>query len=246
MHICDMKKLDLLKLHADDIGNRRLETAEFMHIAATLGAWWKYDYDAAEEGKVGMHAELKSGKHSDIFFVSKILLEPENIRQIIAKQMVMIISENIPINMIDYIVGVPDGATKLGEDISKIIGIETIKMEKIDGRISLVSPIKAGKFALPIEDSCTQGTGLIEAVKAIIHAQPGIAILPYNPVILNRGGLKDISIEKVGTFKVLPVIEWQAWDCDPTYYCPLCEIGSIAIKPKASDENWQKITTSQL
>jgi len=246
MNIVGIEKRELLKLKASYI-DHPLSIKEFMYIAETFDALWKYDYDAAENGKVGMHAELKSGLHSDMFFVSKILLEPDSIMQIISEQIVMKFRKLLcepDIFMPDYIVGVPNGATKLGENISKILNIQTIEMKKIDGRILLVTPIKARKIVLIIEDFCTKGTGFTEAVGTIMKAQPKAIISHCDPVILNRGGLKNIFIGKK-SFKILPVIEYPVNEWEPKD-CPLCKLGSIPIKPKETNENWEAITTSQL
>ena len=37
-------------------------------MAAMLGAFWSYDYEALKAGKPGMHALLKSGLHSEGLF----------------------------------------------------------------------------------------------------------------------------------------------------------------------------------
>ncbi|MDP3685408.1 MAG: hypothetical protein Q8R32_01085 [bacterium] len=220
-------------------------TAEgVVHIATTLGAFWVYDYAAAEQGRVGAHALLKSGLHSDGFFDSRILLAPENIRRILSHQIVMRLWEaHIPTP--DYVAGVPDGATALGSDIADILGVREAHMEKVDGRIVLKSKIPSGATVLLAEDFCTRGTGFVEAVRAIALKQPFAKILPVDPVIINRGGLKEILVEEVGTFTVLPIAEWRIQDWDPKD-CPPCALGSTAIKPKASPENWGALVTSQL
>lgn len=250
MKITDMDLQDLSKLQVRNIGIwHRLSFEEFAHIARSLGALWTYDYEAAKSGKVGMHAKLKSGLHSNIFFVSKILLEPQNILQIMAAQVAMRIQwglDTFATGMPDYIVGVPDGATSLGEETSKILGIPTIQMAKVDGRIVLETPIEAGKSILLVEDFCTRGTGFIEAVQVVLQAQPYARIIPFDPVMLNRGGLKSIFIEGLGVFRVVSVVEWQAWDCDSKVHCELCNMGSIPIRPKATERTWHMLTTSQL
>ena len=239
---------DLLNLCVHDIGNRRLSFEEFAHIAGSLGALWTYDYETAASGRVGMHAKLKSELHSNMFFVSKILLKPENILQIMAAQVALRIRwglSTFATGTPDYIVGVPDGATRLGEEIGKILGIPTIRMAKIDGRIVLETPIETGKSILLVEDFCTRGTGFIEAVRAVLLAQPAARIIPFDPVMLNRGGLKSLCIDNIGDFGIVPVVEWKAWDC-PEETCPLCANGSTPIKPKETEENWRLLTTSQL
>ena len=82
-----------------------------------------------------MHALLKSGRHSDGIFVSKILLAHNNILQLVARQMATVLRrlEVFP----DYVVGVPDGATKLGEAIAHALGTSILPMKKVEGRTAL-------------------------------------------------------------------------------------------------------------
>lgn len=244
MNITGMNYQELLKLKVGDI-KHPLSSKEIMHMIKTSNAFWGYDYTAADAGNPGMHAILKSEQHSDGFFISRILLEPDNIRMIIAAQIVRKIFEKITVTEIpDFIVGVPDGATNLGRDIAKILGTNIANMQKIDGKILLTTNIAAKKSVLIIEDFCTRGTGFKETVTAIRDAQPRVRILPYSPVIINRGGLATIEAEG-DKFEILPILEQRIQDWDPSD-CPLCARGSEAIKPKLTDENWRLITTSQM
>jgi orotate phosphoribosyltransferase len=242
MKIIGMSREELLGLAHQDVGRHFLTSYEIIYIAKTLGAFWQYDYEAAKKGRVGMHALLKSGQHSDGFFISRILLESENIREIIAHQMVMKIEEaEVPIP--DYVTGIPKGATELGFEVSKIMGTEHARMEKIGGRIKLTQQINPGDSILLVEDFCTRGTGFAEGVASVIEAVPEANILRYDPVIINRGGLEMVSTV-CGDCRILPVVEMRIQDWDPEV-CPLCKAGSRAIKPKETNENWAAINSSQ-
>jgi orotate phosphoribosyltransferase len=244
LNILAMDAKELLALDPRDIA-RQLTADEMFHIAKVLGSFWSYDYEAAKEGKVGLHAELKSQRHSDGFFVSKIMLEPPNILALMGDQIIMRLNA-VGICKPDYVVGIPDGATKLGAYLAKKIGAKLADMQKVDGKITLVTLIEPKSLVLLVEDFCTRGTGFMEAVKNIIEQQSLVRILAYDPVIINRGGVEGFSIPGAGNyFKVLPVAEQRVSDWDPAE-CPLCKRGSKPIKPKATDENWRLITTSQL
>ncbi len=238
-----MTKEELIALDPQSV-DWLLSKEEIIYIAETFGAYWRYNYEAAKQGRVGIHAILKSELHSDGFFVSRILLDAPNIRWIFANQLVLRFNR-LGIPKPDWVVGIPDGATKLGEDVAKIMGGKNAEMKKEDGRIVLVSLIGAGESLLGIEDFCTRGTGFKEAVLDILSKQPEVKFLPYESVILNRGGLKEIVIEGIGSFEVVPAVEHRVNDWEPKE-CPLCKMGSKPIKPKATDENWRLITTSQL
>lgn len=240
--ILTMQKRELLLLTEMDMP-QTISVEEMLHIGKTLGAFWAYDYEAAKRLYSGMHAILKSGLHSDGFFVSRILLEPENIRRLISQQMIKRLREaNVPNP--DYIAGIPNGATALGSNIAKILGIREACIEKVDGRITLKTNIPSKKTLLLVEDFCTRGTGFKETVLQIKTEQPTVRILPYNPVIINRGGLREIIFEGDSNFTILSVAELRIQNWEPTE-CPLCFAGSKAIKPKATNENWRLLTTSQ-
>ena len=240
--ILGMTKEELITLTPDSV-DRLLTKEEVVHIAKVLGSYWEYNYQAAKQGKVGLHAELKSGLHSDGFFVSRILLQHLNIRQIMANQIVLRFNQ-LGMPKPDWVAGIPDGATELGQDVAKSMGVKNAEMRKEAGQIVLVSAIGSHESMLLIEDFCTRGTGFKEAVADIQARQPDVKLLPYELMIINRGGLREIETEGAGAFKVVAAADHRVEDWDPTE-CPLCKVGSKPIKPKATDENWHLITVSQ-
>jgi orotate phosphoribosyltransferase len=139
-----------------------------------------------------------------------------------------------------WVAGIPDGATKLGEDLAEILGSKVAEMEKVDGKIRIVSQIGPGEKILLCEDFCTRGTGFREAVIDIVSKQPDVDFIFIEPVIINRGGLKCVEVPGVGSFYILASAENRVNDWKPSE-CPLCQMGSIPIKPKEVDENWRLI-----
>ena len=146
---------------------RYLTPDEVVHISKTLGAFWTYDYHAADQdGKVGYHARLKAGLCSDAFFVSKILLKPLNIRRIMAGQIAMRVLDKLS-TPVHHVIGVPDGATDLGLGVALFVGTHLAAMEKVDGNMKLLSTIFEDEYVLLIEDFCTRGTGFTEAARLV-------------------------------------------------------------------------------
>lgn len=241
--ILNMGRDELLTLDPETF-ERLLLPVEVVHMATVLGAFWSYDYGAAKAGHVGMHALLKSERHSDGFFVSKILLEPLNLRSILAKQIVRCLCQ-ISVPGPDYVAGIPDGATLLGEAIAPMLRATLARMQKVEGRLVFPDTLPNGSTLLFVEDFCTRGTGFVEAVLAARATNPTVQILPFDPVILNRGGITTLSVDGVGKFRVRAVVEHRVQDWAPEE-CPLCRSGSVPIKPKATDENWRDLLASQL
>jgi orotate phosphoribosyltransferase len=242
--ILEMNREDLLNLDPHYV-IQRLKPEEAIHIATTLGGFWTYNYEAAENGIAGLHAELKSGLHSDGFLVSRIFLAPQNIRLLFATQIAMVLQDS-RMQIPDYIAGIPTGATELGELVRGIIQARSAVLEKVDGRIVLKTPINPKSTVALVEDFITRGTGFRETVRDIKEKCPDVNIAPYVLAIINRGGLEVIEVDGIGTFKILPIANKRINDWKPED-CPLChKYGSRPIKPKATEENWRAITTSQL
>jgi orotate phosphoribosyltransferase len=216
-----------------------------LHIITTLGAFWTYNYEAAENGIPGLHAELKSGLHSDGFLISRIFLAHDNIRKIFATQ-IFYRMQLVGIPFPNYMVGIPTGATGLGDDVRRLCGAKEAILEKVEGHIVLRTALEPESTIALVEDFTTRGTGLRETALDIKSKNPTVRFTPYVLEIINRGGLEVIKVEKVGTFKILPVATKRINDWKPEE-CLLChKYGSKTIKPKATDENWRLITTSQL
>ena len=248
-NILQMNRDEILALGPSDQRVRKPFTPEeIIHIAKMLNAFWRYDYEAAKQGRVGLHAELKSGLCSDGFFISRILLEQDNICEIFANQLALKTRAarfQARMSTPNYAVGIPTGATSLGEKFARIIGAKPAEMQKVDGEIKLITKLMPDETIILVEDFITRGTGFAEAIQEIEHCQPKAKIYAWIPAIINRGGLTKKPILGIGTAYPMAIANIRINDWLPND-CPLCKIGSKRIKPKATDENWKLITSSQL
>jgi len=245
LDILDMERDDLLQLRPENI-TWLLSPEEILHIFEVMGGLWLYNYTAAETGKVGLHALLKSKRCSDGFFNSKVVLNHHNLRRIFAQQLVRLFDDPWAPKP-DFVCGIPDGATELGKDVAAIMGVAIAKMRKVEGIIQLIEPFPSGNLLL-VEDFCTRGTGFRQAVTDIIAVQKGsgtIHLLPLELVILNRGGLNEIRVDDVGDFTVQALVKHRIQDWERSE-CPLCKMGSKLIPPKKPEKNWDRLTASQL
>jgi len=246
MNLLGLNKEQLLALDPKDV-LWPLYAEEIFHLWAELNGSWFYDYQALEEGRPGLHAELKSKRCSDGFFMSRAVLQYSNLRKLIANQMVMKLEEfHSTFARPNIVCGIPDGAKELGDNIAQILGLPVCEMvkDKETGKLRLITEVRPGLVVLQVEDFCTRGTAFKEGTKLILDSQPQALIFPYEIAILNRGGLS--SIEACGmTYGIGSLVDKQVNDWDPAE-CPLCKRGSKRIKPKATEENWRLITTSQL
>jgi orotate phosphoribosyltransferase len=245
--ILQMGREEILALDPNSI-DRLFTPEEVIHIAKILNAFWQYDYQAAKDGRPGLHAELKSGKHSDGFFVSRIMLAEPNVLENMAHQLAMKVRESISVDNIripGYLAGIPAGATPIGKKLAQIIGAKPAEMDKVNGHIKLITQLPPDTTIIVVEDFITRGTGMAEAIQEIKRCQPKVNIYHFIPAIINRGGITEKHIIGTGTVYPLPIANIRINDWEPED-CPLCKMGSTAIKPKATDENWWKITHSQI
>lgn len=243
MDIKSMNREQLLRVNPEEL-SRRLTSEEAIHISSTLGAFWRYDYEAARQGRVGKHAIIEFGRHSNGFFDSGVLLASLNIRYIMAEQIVMRLNEvNAPCP--DWVADVWDRFSGLGEEVARRLKTKFAIMDQVNGRPRLTTAVRFENQLLLVGDSFSTGADFEQAAGAVTENQPNAVVLPYIPVILSRNGARRIVIAGAA-FQVLPVMEWRIQDFEPgPENCPLCAMGSIPINPKESAESRLELFTSQ-
>ena len=240
----EMSSAELLGLNPGNVTDF-LMAGSIIRIAQTLGAFWRYDYEAAKQGRIGNHAILESGSHSNGLFDPSILLASRNIRHIMAEQMMYrLIQVNSPCP--DWVADVQNRANMLGEEVAMLFGTNFARMDQEDGQPYLATAIGFQDQVLLVEESFSTGASFEKAVQAVSKSQPNAVVLPYIPVILNRNGARRIVIEGAA-FQVLSLIEWRIQDFEPgSATCPLCALGSVAINPRESEEKRLELIGSQL
>lgn len=195
------------------------------------------------------HALLTSGKHSNGFFNSRLVIPDEVLLDDAAADLVekLSIQDGHKVN-IRGIVGPQTGATKLAELICEhttfyingsCFWASPAKSE-VDGQKSMVfNPMELDllfcKSVLLCEDVLSTGGSIELTAKAIEHAE-GI-VLPYVLVLVNRSGLTEIGGRKIVALIDHPMPMWEPHEC------PLCKEGSEAIRPKGT-ENWDRLNAN--
>lgn len=187
------------------------------------------------------HALLTSGKHSNSFFNSRLVIPDEMLLREAASDLLdLFIQQGGNISKVQGVVGPQTGATKLAELLSNDL------MARARGECFWASPAKhdeAGKKTMVFsredlallpsqsillcEDVLTTG-GSIDLTVDAIAAGWG-ETLPFVLVLVNRSGLTEIGGGKIITLIDRPMPMWATEDC------PLCKQGSEAVRP---EENW--------
>ena len=101
--------------------------------------------------------------------------------------------------------------------------------------------MKLSRFEIPpedrvlvVEDTITTGGSTKKTIEGIKAAGVDDSrILPYIVSLVNRSGKVDLDGRKIRALLTLDIHAWTPADC------PLCKIGSQAIRPKG---NWQVLT----
>ncbi|MFA5764245.1 MAG: phosphoribosyltransferase family protein [Candidatus Paceibacterota bacterium] len=193
------------------------------------------------------HALLTSGKHSNGFFNSRLVIPDEELLREAACDLVeKLVSHGVDIAKVAVVVGPQTGATKLAQLIcAQILHVtkdscfwaSPAKNEE-DGKKSMLFDSEElelfpGQSILLCEDVLTTGGSVGLTESAVANA--GGATLPFLLVLVNRSGLKEVNGKKI-----IALIDREMPMWDPGK-CPLCIAGSEAVRPK---ENWARLNAS--
>lgn len=178
------------------------------------------------------HALLTSGLHSDGFVNCTFVTQhPKVLQSAVSEGLKDLLSETNA----EWVIGSAFGAITLAHAIAYHLGARSGFTEK-DGELMKLSrfEISSGDRVLVVEDTITTGGSTkktIEGVKAA--GVDDSRILPYIVSLVNRSGKDDLDGRKIRALLTLDIHAWTPADC------PLCKIGSQAVRPKG---NWQVLT----
>jgi orotate phosphoribosyltransferase len=219
-----------------------------------MGLLWTHDGNPKRP-----HALLTSGGHSDGFFNgNKLLSDYPRLARELAYDLV-----ELPVRevfsghnlgselqgagfMPNRVIGPAFGAITWADKIADALNVgsaftipigegkdKTFKLEK---RFNI-----NGELVLLAEDTITTG-GSVEKTIAVV-LENGAKIAPIIVAICNRSGLAKIGDPKTGDYKIVAMIEKHMQNWDPKVHCPLCKLGSEAIRPKEAN-NWVRLTAT--
>ena len=139
------------------------------------------------------HFILSSGLHSDKYVqCAKLLSQPKK-----AERLCLSLAEKIKekYKNIDLIMSPAVGGIVIGYEIGRILNIETIFAERVDGKFTLRRgfEIKKGSKVLIIEDVITTGKSSLECAKLIRNSK---ATLVGFASIIDRSSKKTLRIKQ--------------------------------------------------
>ncbi len=262
--IMDMGTEELSQLEPGVVG-WRLSTEEILSMVDVTGNYLFLPVPQGDGEYVPpKHVKLKNGRCSNGFINFKNLLNDyPNLRRIFARQ----IADNMRrvlgdvrslVDTTKYpgplIAGIPDAASALGDEVAMLLECPVLPLEKNENKKIIInqdwydnrsfsSVIQHyGRKLILIEDLCTRGTGVTEAINLIHHILPDLEIVPVIFYIVNRGGMGEVVVDGVGSFRILPLAERLIDEYEPgPETCPFCARGSVPVKAKDPIETWLEL-----
>ena len=195
------------------------------------------------------HVILASGKHSNGFFNSEIILEHPILVDEISSDIVDLLEQSgLKLANVDRVIGPAFGAITLAHDIARHISRRTGKdckrayPIKIDDRTKEKSmhfektKVKPGELILGCEDVSTTTDSIKMAMDAA-RKEGGLGVA-FIGMIVNRSGNV-----KVDGAKIISLItrHLPTWDVKKGEECPLCRAGSEAIAEAKKPANWARL-----
>ena len=192
------------------------------------------------------HALLTSGKHSNGFFNSRLVIPDEVLLCAAASDLLELFTQQSgDVSKVQGVVGPQTGATKLAELVSDQIMVTrgecfwaSPAKNESDGQKSMVFSdeergLVRSQYVLLCEDVLTTGGSVDLTIDAVESS--GGAVMPFILVLVKRSGLTEASGKKIITLINRPMPMWIPDEC------PLCREGSEAIRPK---DNWARLNAS--
>ncbi|MBA3789121.1 hypothetical protein H0X32_01845 [Patescibacteria group bacterium] len=190
------------------------------------------------------HALLTSGKHSNGFFNSGLVIPDEVLLQEATSDLLEIFGQcGGEISKVQAVVGPQTGATKLAELMSKHVAARTgrecfwaspAKSDQAGERSMVFSDddldLLFHRSVLLGEDVLSTGSSVDLTARAVIEAR-GFA-QAFVLVLVNRSGLTEVSGRKIVALIDRPMLMWTKEEC------PLCPASSEAIPAK---DNWARL-----
>ena len=198
-------------------------------VFADRGAVWIHDGAATRP-----HALLTSGMHSDGFVnCTKITQEPALLKRILGDTAGL--PAKLPPEKIDWVIGSALGAVTFAYAVAEVLNAKAGFTEK-DGESMKLSRFEVLKHekVLVVEDTISTGGSTVKSIEGLgaagVDAQ---RILPFILCLVNRSGLKQLNGRELRSLLAPDIHIWKPEEC------PLCKIGSAAVRPKS---HWNELT----
>ncbi|WP_297812107.1 orotate phosphoribosyltransferase [uncultured Helicobacter sp.] len=182
------------------------------------------------------HFLLSSGRHSPFYLQSAKVLENPKIAQDLAQSLAKIIQDSAI--KVDCVCSPALGGILAGYELARALGVRFIFTERVNGTMSLRRgfEVKKEEKILICEDIITTGGSAMESAKVV--EKLGAKVVGY-AALANRGicnryqSPNQFNAKECKLNPNLPLfaLEDFIFETFEAQNCPLCQQGSIAVKP---------------
>ncbi|MEN3331257.1 MAG: orotate phosphoribosyltransferase [Blastocatellia bacterium] len=166
------------------------------------------------------HFQLTSGMHSPRYLQCALVLQYPERAAWIGRQL----AAHFRDKAISAVVAPAIGGIIVAHEAARGLGVRALFSERENGVMTLRRGfrLEAGERVLVVEDVVTTGGSTRETIDAVTRA--GGLVIGAGSVVDRSAGAVDIGVRRVA----LLTLDVPAYD---PAACPLCEQGSVAIKP---------------
>lgn len=239
--VLSMDIRQIRRLRHDDFYARQMTIEEFIHLLKLFSSYWQYHGEPRPEAP---HALLTSGLHSNGFINTLEVLKETNLCEILALEALKRLYEKLGFELahnINWVIGPAMAAIDFTHDLARWLNARHGVTEKdADGKPTIWKRhvIEAGERVLIATELMTTADGSVQQCKDGVAKNPKpVSFVNLVPVLVHRCP----SLTTTDGTPTLPVFKFEIANYQPTS-CPYCSAGSEAIKPKASQENWRRLT----
>jgi len=166
------------------------------------------------------HFILTSGLHSDTYFqCAKVFQFPRY-----AESLCRDIADHFRKERIECVVSPAIGGIVVGQEIARLLGVRSNFTERVDGKMTLRRgfTLSKGERILVAEDVTTTGGSVKEVLEILKERE--CEIVAVTAVVDRSGGNVQFDVPYFSLFQM------QVTNHPPDN-CPMCQSGSVAVKP---------------
>lgn len=166
------------------------------------------------------HFLLTSGLHSSIYFqCAKVFQYPWHTDTLCRE-----IADHFKNERIDVVVSPAVGGIVVGQETARQLNVRSIFTERVEGKMTLRRgfEVTSKERVLVVEDVTTTG-GSVKEVIEVVKEQSG-NVVAVTAVVDRSGGKVNFEAPYFSLLR-MEVVNY------PPCECPLCQSGSVAVKP---------------
>jgi orotate phosphoribosyltransferase len=170
------------------------------------------------------HFLLSSGLHSDHYLQCALVLQHPAIAEKLGSALAAKARANSEIGKIDLVIAPALGGVIVAHEVARALGLRSLFTERQESVMKLRRgfTLHPGERCLVVEDVVTTG-GSTREVMEVVQALGGVSV-GAGSLIDRSGGRVELGVPR----EALAVLEVPTFKPEQ---CPLCQEGSIAIKP---------------